>query len=111
MKPTPNLQAKDIHAGDTFEIDLHVMVNMYGGITVSTHKWNDAVYLGPASVSFTVPEGFNPVHQAVAAIDKQLDTLADEYQKKKAKLNEKKAELLQISYGGAEILDAVKEPT
>lgn len=111
MKPSPHIQAKDLKVGDVLEIDLHVMVNLYGSMSVSTHKWNDAVYVGPAQLVFTVPEGFNPAAQAVAAIDKQLDTLADEYQKKKAVLTEKKAQLLQISYGGNDILDAVKDPS
>ena len=96
--------------GQKIKQTVHLMVSSYGSISISTFKYQDYIYIGEAEVEFTVPEGFNAVAQAVAAIDNKIEAIQDEAQKRLRPLREQKAQLLQISYAGAEILDAVKDP-
>jgi hypothetical protein len=100
------IKPENLKPGQVLSYEVNVMVDSYGSISVSNYRFQDKIFIGSAMVSVTVPADFNPVVQAVAAIDNQLDTLAAKYHEEKAKLAEKKAQLLQITYGGAEILDA-----
>lgn len=107
---TEYIKPEDLKPGQVLTLDVHVMVDTYGCISVSNYHFEDKIYIGPSTVTITVPEDFNATSQAVAVIDAQLDSLANEYHTAKNKLAEKKAQLLQISYGGNEILDAVTQP-
>lgn len=53
-------------------------------------------------VDFDMPKGFNAITAQVAAIDKKLDTMADEYHGKVAQLNQRKNDLLCIENSPAE---------
>ena len=85
---------------------IKLQLTTYGSLSVSQHHFDGHVLIDTIEVEFTVPEGFNPIAQAVTALDKQIESIMDEARRRAKPFHEKKAELLQITYQGAEILDA-----
>lgn len=105
VKYPASLDLKKLKAGDKVKQLVYLQVSTYGSISVSGYQFSEHVQLGSMEVEFTVVDGFNPVQAAVAAIDKQIENVMDEAYKRTAPMKQKKAELLQITYGGNEILD------
>lgn len=111
---TPNQPAfinpTDLVPGQKIKQTVHLTLTSYGCLMASNFKMVNDIYIGEAVVEFTVPEDFNAVAQAVAAVDRKIATITQEAQTLLKPLREQKAQLLQISYQGAEILDAVTDP-
>lgn len=104
------LDPTKLKPGDKIKQLVHLQLSTYGSISVSSYHFDQYILIDSVEVEFTVPEGFNPVQQAVAALDAQINSVMDEAYKRTQPLKEKKAQLLQISYGGADILDAESSP-
>lgn len=97
---------KELKPGDVIKIPGFVYSTPYGFLTHAGADMPDWIPIGEHEIVFTVPEGFNAVAAAVEMVDKSIDKERAEHAEKMRKLAEKKAELLQITYQGAEILDA-----
>jgi hypothetical protein len=54
----------------------------------------DYVLVGPVEFEYDVPADFNPIAAEVAALNKQKDALADEYQKRSAAIQSRINDLL-----------------
>lgn len=106
-----NINPKDIKPGQMLSIKGFVMASQFGGATFFTCKLPDYIVLGEHTLEFVVPEGFNAVASAVAELEEQIEAKKEKHHKELAILQERKAQLLQISYGGAEILDAETKET
>ena len=85
-------------AGQKVVLPGFVIVNDYGFTTWSSGEMSEHGYItvAPHDLEFTVPATFNAVAAEVAAIEKKLDTMADEYHGKVANLKERIASLLCI---------------
>lgn len=97
-----------LKAGDKIKQKIFLQISTYGSISVSAYQFNEHIQVASLEVEFTVPEGFNPVQQAVAAIDQAIANVMDEAHKRTKPMKEKRNQLLQITYAGAEILDAAE---
>jgi len=105
------IDPKTLKPGQKIKQTVNLMLSDFGGIAMSAHKFPDYILVAVAEVEFTVPESFNAVAQAVDALDNQITNIQNETQAKLKVLREKKAQLLQITYQGADILDAeIEEP-
>lgn len=100
------LSMKALTPGSTHTLPGFIMTDGTGWVTHAGSKLEGYMVICEHPVIFTVPADFNAVAKMVDTIDSKLDTLATEYHREKNKLIEKKSQLLQISYGGAEVLDA-----
>lgn len=89
-------------AGQTVTVDGFVMISEYGYLTWHTSEMDDYTTITPHTITFTVPAGYNAVASEIAAIDKKLDTMADEYHGKVTQLNQRKNDLLCIENSPAE---------
>lgn len=99
---------KTIKPGQQFQLKNFVVISPYGGtLMLLSCELEGYITLGTHEFTFTVPEGFNAVAQAVAAVDRKIDALVSEHNIAISELREKKAQLLQLSYGGNDVLDAV----
>lgn len=106
-----NINPKDIKPGQVLHIKGFVMASQLGGVIFFSCKLPDYIVIGEHTIEFTVPEGFNAITSAVADIDEQIEAKKEKYHKELAGLKERKNQLLQISYGGAEILDPETKET
>lgn len=101
-----NVEINDLKPGFKLEVPLGaVWITGAGNIAttdcdMSTEGWVKVVDMG--SIQVTVPEGFNAVSQLAEGIDKKLAELAEDYHKEKAKLVQRKEELLAISFDGGD---------
>lgn len=85
-------------AGQTVEIAGFILESEYEYTTWAQHEMSDRGYttIIPHTITFTVPADFNPVAAEIAAIEKKMDSMADEYHSKVAQLKERIANLLCI---------------
>lgn len=102
------MEIKDLKPGQTHSVEGFIIVSSYGTITHSMNEMPEHGYITicPYTLTFTIPEGFNAVKQAVNAIDAEMEKERSDLAKKLQRLQAKKNELLQLSYGGNDILDA-----
>lgn len=85
-------------SGQTVEIKGFILVSAYGFVTFAQSGMEDYGYttVMPHTITATVPDAFNAVAAEIAAIEKKMDTMADEYHGKVAQLKERIASLLCI---------------
>lgn len=110
QKPIPPLHfmdPKELKPGMKLKSTVNLMVSTHGSISVSQHHFSGHIIVATVDVEFTVPADFNVVAEAVKAIDEEVDRIMEEARTKAAPLHKQKAQLLQISYGGNDVLDAV----
>jgi hypothetical protein len=100
------LNTKDLKPGDVIRLPGFIYATPYGFITHAGHAMPDWIVIGEHEIVFTIPEGFNAVAAAVAMVDNAMEKERAEHTQKMQQLAEKKAELLQITYEGAQVLDA-----
>lgn len=91
MKTTPK-------AGDVLTIEGFILLDQFCGVSFCGCELQQHGYttIGAHAFTYAVPADYNPVAAEVAAIDKKLDQMADEYHGKVKQLNQRKQELLCI---------------
>lgn len=99
------LNIKDLKPGDVIRLPGLIYATPYGFITHAGQGMLDWVIIGEHEIVFTVPEGFNAISAAVTMVDNAMEKERAEHIQKIQQLTEKKAELLQITYQGATVLD------
>lgn len=102
------MKMEDLKPGQVHVIPGFIAISQYGSFTHCTHEMTEHGYItiAPHEITFTVPEGFNAVQEAVKAIDSLMDKERGDLATKLQRLQAKKNELLQISFAGNDILDA-----
>lgn len=102
------MKLEDFKPGEVHTHTGFVAITAYGNLTHISTEMPEHGYVTilPYNITFTVPEGFNAVQEAVKSIDMEMDKERQELAEKLQRLQAKKNELLQISYEGNDILDA-----
>lgn len=102
------MKMEDLKPGQVHNEAGFILLSGYGSITYSHMEMPQHGYITvcPHVLTFTIPDGFNAVQEAVKAIDAEMDKERGELAAKLQRLQAKKNELLQISYEGNVILDA-----
>lgn len=90
-------------AGQEVEVPGFIVVSEYGRPTHCTQEMTNHGFITimPHTLKFTVPVEFNAVSAEVAAIEKKLDTMADDYHKKVRNLKERIESLLCLEMSPA----------
>lgn len=102
---------KDLKPGQEISLSGIVQISTFGGtILLCSILLDGYIKLGEYSFTHVIPDDFNSTLSAVDAIDQQIERMKDKHQAELHKLLDQKAQLLQITYEGAEILDAVTTP-
>jgi len=103
---------KNLIAGQEFEIPGFIVMSEYGTVMHSEYEMTNNGYITvvPHTVKFTVPENFNAVAAEVAAIEKKLDSMADDYHKKVRNLKERIESLLCLEMSPAAEVPGPQEP-
>jgi len=101
------MDIKDIVPGAEIVIPGFVSLNNYGDFSHTRYEMPEHGYtaIAPYEIRVVVPEGFNVVTEYVKVIDAEMETARKELTDKLQVLQQKKNELLQISYAGNAILD------
>lgn len=104
------MKMEDLKPGQVHTQEGFILLTQYGSITHANCEMKEHGYITvcPHTLIFTIPDGFNAVQEAVKAIDAQMDQERGELAEKLQRLQAKKNELLQLTYGGNTILDAEK---
>lgn len=102
------MKVEDLKPGQVHVMPGFIAVSQYGTLSHCAHEMTEHGYItiAPHEITFTVPEGFNAVQEAVKAIDSLMDKERGDLAAKLQRLQAKKNELLQISFAGNDILDA-----
>ena len=102
------MKLEDFIPGTEHTLTGFILISPYGNLTHAGCPMEDNGYVTvvPHDIQFTIPEGFNAIQEAVKALDAEMEKERGELAEKLRSLQAKKNDLLQLSYGGNDILDA-----
>lgn len=102
------MKMEDLKPGQIHTQEGFILLTEYGRFTHAGCEMPQHGYITvcPHDITFTIPDGFNAVQEAVKAIDAAMEKERGELAEKLQRLQAKKNELLQLPYGGNTILDA-----
>jgi hypothetical protein len=102
-----DIDIKSLKPGDILEFEGVFQVSPYGWTSINSGAGiPDYVTIAPVKISVTVPDGFNGITAMVQVLDDKAEAVRKEADGKILVLTKQKNDLLQLSYGGQEILDA-----
>lgn len=87
----------DLPPGTVLRIPGYIVVSRVGGyVFFLVHEHSEYITITPHTIEVVVPDDFNPAIQAIAALDKELDEMAEGYVDKRTALQKKREDLLAL---------------